>query len=202
MERGFYEILVGMVKRALKKTLGKSKVTVVQLTTIISEIEAVINNRPLTYLDDDINSVRALCPAHFLSINVHTGVPQIEEEYNPRETTSSVLLDKWRKGQGYLDKFWEIWTKEYLQGLRENQNLQMRSCKGEVTCCPQVGELVIVKEEGLPRGSWKMAKISKLINSEIDEVPRAAELVLSSGRYVKRPFRLLYPLECKDDIIQ
>ena len=71
----------------------------------------------------------------------------------------------------------------------------MKSVKGEYPRSPEIGEVVIVKEENMPRGSWKIARITQLIRSEVDGIARAATLVSSNGREFRRPFRLLYPLE-------
>ena len=71
----------------------------------------------------------------------------------------------------------------------------MKSMKGEIQRGPNIGEVVIRKEDDLPRGSWKLAKITDLIKGEMDDVPRAANLITSNGRNFKRPLRLLYPLE-------
>ena len=49
---GFYERLIGIVKSSLKKTLGKAKIYV-EMCTTISEVEANMNNRPLTYLNEE-----------------------------------------------------------------------------------------------------------------------------------------------------
>ena len=75
---GYYERLVGLVKRALRKTLGKCKLTQDQLTTVITEIAAVLNTRPLVYLSDDIDDVKVLSPQCFLRINmdIKPGTPE------------------------------------------------------------------------------------------------------------------------------
>ena len=41
---GFFERLIGSVKRCLKKTLGKAYLTYDELVTVIMEIEAVLNS--------------------------------------------------------------------------------------------------------------------------------------------------------------
>lgn len=62
---GFYERLIGLTKRALRKTIGTKCLTQRQLVTVLTEVEAVINTRPLVYVDDDINSSVILTPMHF-----------------------------------------------------------------------------------------------------------------------------------------
>ena len=50
---GFYEWLIGIVKSSLKKVLQKSLLTYEELYTVITEIESVMNSRPLTYLSKE-----------------------------------------------------------------------------------------------------------------------------------------------------
>ena len=63
---GFYERLIGLVKRCLKKTIGKAYLNMIELNTILIEVEAVLNSRPLTYPYVDINDASPLTPSHFL----------------------------------------------------------------------------------------------------------------------------------------
>ena len=47
------ERLVRSTKRCLKKKLGRARLSYEELDTICSEIATTINNRPLTYIDND-----------------------------------------------------------------------------------------------------------------------------------------------------
>ena len=49
----FYKSLTCIVKSTLRKVLGKSRLSYEELSTIITEVEGIINTRPLTYLHDD-----------------------------------------------------------------------------------------------------------------------------------------------------
>ena len=46
---GFWERLNGMTKSTIRKVLGRSFITLSTLQTLIVEIEAILNDRPLTY---------------------------------------------------------------------------------------------------------------------------------------------------------
>ena len=72
----------------------------------------------------------------------------------------------------------------------------MRASKGEINRQPICGEIVIVREDGLSRGKWKMAKIVNLVESAVDKVVRAVTIKYPSGRIGKRPLRDIFPLEC------
>ena len=63
---GFWERLIGLTKTVLKKVLGRSFITFEALQTLAVEIEAVLNDRPLTYLSADMNDPDPLTPSHLL----------------------------------------------------------------------------------------------------------------------------------------
>ena len=50
---GFWERLIGLTKNCIRKVLGRSFITLDELTTVIAEIEAILNDRPLTYVSTD-----------------------------------------------------------------------------------------------------------------------------------------------------
>lgn len=63
---GFFERLVGVTKAALRNTLGRSLISAEELYTVLRELSAVINNRPLSYTYSDINEPRAITPFQLL----------------------------------------------------------------------------------------------------------------------------------------
>ncbi|XP_060588478.1 uncharacterized protein LOC132743899 [Ruditapes philippinarum] len=121
---GFYKRLVGLVKRALRKSLGRRLLTLIQIQTLVKEIEATVNSRPLVYVENDLDSNITISPSHFLTINPKTGVPENiidinDENYEQRESSSERLLKLWKKRQKTLDDFWKIWRDEYLVFVKE-----------------------------------------------------------------------------------
>ena len=121
---GFYERLVSMINHFCFE----------QLITLLTEIEAVLNSRPLTYVYEDFDSGFTLTPAHFLVANRKLGLSSGNDDidynknvdYQPSKDSATKLLETWRKGQVYLNMFWRIWKDEYLISLREKISLYHR----------------------------------------------------------------------------
>ena len=62
---GFYERVIGIVKKSIKKSMGRACLSLDQLYTIITEIEAVVNEQPLVYVGEEFTSGIVLTPADF-----------------------------------------------------------------------------------------------------------------------------------------
>ena len=110
------------MKQALKKTLGRQLLPLHQMITLITEIEAVINSRPLTFVYSDFESGFALTPSHFLTMRHRLSCPT---PWTP--TLNSTLpplplhvVDHCRQSQRCLDVFWTICHKEYTFSVFEN----------------------------------------------------------------------------------
>ena len=163
----------------------------------------MVNSRPLTYIDDDVSQVQALTPAHFLSLKVDSGLPSTTEEINPqisfRSSPSAWLLQRWKKGQKLLDAFWKVWLDQYLLALRERKPDTAKEARVVADRIPAVGDVVIIKEPGLRRGSWKLGLVEKT-NESSDGQIRSAIVRIASGRSITRPLKILHPLECNDQV--
>ena len=128
---GFYERLVGTVKGALKKSIGKICLTEKKLETFLAEAEAVINSRPLVYVGEDFGSGFLLTSADFLGLNPKSGIPVIEihgphdPDYGKKSSTDK-LVEIWGKGQQHLNSLWKVWKDDYLLNLRERRQTHVK----------------------------------------------------------------------------
>ena len=198
----FYERLVGLTKRALRKTIGSKLLTQRQLVTVLTEVEAVINSRPLVYIDDDINSSVTLSPTDFLLLHSNNVIPDLVEESDrefdvTRASSSEQLLEIWKRGQRYLNEFWKLWKHEYLSNLRERSQVLLKGSRNTASTEAKVGDIVLIKEI-VPRGRWKVGKICELIKSR-DKMIRSAKVTVGQRKSIKRPLNLLYPIECPNE---
>ena len=76
------ESMVGLVKKALRKSVNRRLLFYVQLLTVLKEVEAVVNARPLVYVGGDIDSSITLSPKRFPTLNPDTGIPELEAKTN------------------------------------------------------------------------------------------------------------------------
>ena len=72
---GFWERLIGLTKKAVRKTLGRASVMLMELQKLVVEIEATLNNRPITYVSSDIGDKEPLTPSHLLYGRSITSLP-------------------------------------------------------------------------------------------------------------------------------
>ena len=67
---GFWERMIGMMKTVVRNVLGRSFITLEALQTLVVEIEAVLNDRPLTYQSTDIMNPEPLTPSHLAIVSL------------------------------------------------------------------------------------------------------------------------------------
>ena len=193
---GVFERMIRMTKRCLKKIVERARLTLDELTTLVTEVEGVINSRPISYVSSD-DTEEPLTPAHLLCGRRLLSLPDSicytdpEAEYGiswEHLTRRLVHLNK------LLGNFWNRWQTEYLLELRDShRHVGKTSDKESVS----VGDVVLVHDTK-PRGFWKLAQVTELISGQDGHICGAVLRVSSPGKKahtLKRPLQHLYPLE-------
>ena len=188
---GFFERLVACVKNCIKKTIGRSTLRFDELQTLISEVELTIDSRPLVPMYDD-------CLEEVVTSN-HLIFGQKLELRNTDSAHGEVPLIEPVKRVQYLRTiqlhFWKRWSSEYLTSLREFHKFKKSR---KVVRIPEINDIVIIKEEKLPRLQWRLGRVTKLIFGRDNKVRAVSILVGKTGTIIDRPINLVYPLE--DDV--
>ena len=158
-----------------------------------SKIEFI--NRPLTYISDDINELEALTPSHLICGRRLKSVPttsSADVDNDPDYLDQGNLNERYVHLSKLINKWQELWKREYLSSLREKfygvspskpPNNQLK-----------VGDVVMVQSMG-PRVEWPLGRVEVTYPDDKGAV-RLVKLKMKSGTAL-RTVEKLVPLECE-----
>ena len=119
---GFFERMVQSVKRCLKKTVGKAKLTYDELLTALTEVEAIVNSRPISYFSSE-DLEEPLTPSHLLTGHHILGLPDGSVAVDNDDLDFTIDQQDFQTRVSTLKQalaeFWDGWHNEYLLQLRE-----------------------------------------------------------------------------------
>lgn len=166
---GAWERMVQCIKRALAATLNERHPSEEVLTTLLLEAEYTVNNRPLTPVSTSPDDLEALTPLHFI-LGGPARVPL------PGSFTDRDLMAKqrWRHSQRLADIFWARWIKEYAPLLQHRRE----PCSQGIP--PQVGDIVLLVDETMPRNSWIKGRVTG-VHPGRDGVVRVVDVMTKTG---------------------
>ncbi|VDK25309.1 unnamed protein product, partial [Anisakis simplex] len=142
----------------------------------------------------DASSSDYLRPRAQLALSMKENA-EMEAEFNPHPpSTRQQFLDEWRKSEEYRNKFWIIWSREYLQLLREREQQLHKGPYAQERRTPRIGEVVLLNEQNRPRCMWRLARIVETPEGSGHAI-RTARIKLATGRTLVRSIAHLYPLE-------
>eukprot|EP00794_Sanderia_malayensis_P018328 gene18328-biopygen12271 len=192
---GVYERLIGLTKSVLKKVLGRSLISLSELYTLIKEVQAILNDRPLTTISSDINDLQPLTPNHLLfGFNV-TSLPHPpldSVDYDPNFGNSSEISRAQHHRTTLYHHFLQRFKTEYLSLLREthaHHNNKTHPSRNVL----QEGDVVLVADTDSPRHRWPLGVVIKLLYGS-DHLCRAACIRTANGHTTRSVIKL-YPLE-------
>ena len=174
----------------LKKSLGRTSLDFEALRTLLVEIETTINNRPLTYIYDDVEGVSyPLSPLQLIYGRQITLTQMIDILSIIWIDTNHSLARRARYHNRLLRQFVKRWRNDYLLSIRETTRAH-----GTSEDAIAEGDVVVLKNDSSPRVFWKLAKVTEILRSH-DGIIRAAKVrVLNSDGKVNELRRLIQHL--------
>ena len=182
---GIWEAAVKSFKTHLRRVTANVKLTFEELTTLLTQIEACLNSRPLVPMPCDDDGVQALTPGHFLIGRPVESIPDGADSYH-----SMPLLRRWHLCQNLVRHFWTRWSSEYLATLRRvtKWNRPSRNVREE--------GIVILQEDGLVPTKWPLGRVIKVYQGK-DNLVRVVSVKTQSGTY-RQPITKIVPLLSPD----
>ncbi|UYV74109.1 hypothetical protein LAZ67_11002136, partial [Cordylochernes scorpioides] len=183
---GWWERLIGMMKQLLFRILGQTSLGYEELSTVMCDVESLMNTRPLTYLTEESEDLAPLTPSLFLHEVREVGVPDLDLIDN------QTLSRKYQYIKRVREDLRERFRIEYFGLLRQ----ETRRLKTTIPF--KVGDMVLIGQESLKRLHWPLARIIQLYPGK-DGLVRVAKVKTSSGDKI-RPIQKLYNLEITPEI--
>lgn len=180
---GLWEAAVKSMKHHLKRILGEQKLTYEEFSTLLTQIEACLNSRPLYAMTENPED-EYLTPGHFL-----TGGPILSSPLTVYDTHS--IKTRWQLTEHMHQQFWKKWSSDYLQQLqsRHKWNTPKKSL------C--IDDIVLIKEDNMPPSKWALGRVTELHPGK-DGYVRVVTVKTKSGT-MKRPIIKLSPLPVHDE---
>jgi len=180
---GLWEAGIKSIKFHLKRVLGSSHLTYEEMTTLLTQVEACLNSRPLTEMSTDPNDLQVLTPGHFLIGGPINSMPEVNVDGNIR------LLTRWQLVTKMFQTFWKRWSNEYLC------RLQQRPKWAGTQDNFKIGDLVIMKDNNEMELKWKMGRIVKVFPGEDNHV-RVVAVKTAKSEYIRPITKLcLLPIQ-------
>lgn len=178
---GLWEAGVKSIKYHLRRVCGERKYTFEQWATVLTEIEGILNSRPLCSMTADPDDLSVITPNHFLNGESTSDLPE------PNASVFRMSLpNHLRELIQIKQSFWNQWHREYLnqlqsrpKWLRPQSNLQ-------------VNDMVLIKDERLPPSNWLMGRIVDTHPGN-DNLVRVVSVRTQNG-IIKRPVTKLCPM--------
>lgn len=171
---GIWEAAVKSIKNHMRRILGNHVLTYEEMTTMLTQIEACLNSRPLYPMSDDPNDLEVLTPGHFLIGRALMAPPQTDwTEVNIN------LLSRWNLIQKFQQDFWNSWRSEYMSRLQQRP----KWLKPEKNI--EKENLVLIKDERLPPLHWRLGRVIE-VHPGSDGLVRVVTLKTQQGE-IKRP---------------
>lgn len=182
---GLWEAGVKSCKFHLKRIIGQNLLTFEELATVLVQIEACLNSRPICQLPSTPTDLQPLTPGHFLIGDSLTTLPDRDLQDTPINR-----LDRWQLIQKIFQDFWRRWSVEYLTSLQGRTKWKIE--RPNIV----IDDIVLIQETNMPPLKWKLGRVTEL-HKGVDDKVRVVTLKTATGIY-KRPITKLCKLPMTD----
>ena len=167
---GIWEAGIKSFKHHFRRIMGLKAFSLDHFHTVVTQVEAVLNSRPLCPLTDSPDDLAALTPGHFLVGEPLVAIPEPDLDHiNPGR------LSRLQEMKKALQDLWNRWSRDYTSLL--HQRPKWKQQQGNL----QPGQLVLLKEPTPPL-HWPLGRIVETIPGK-DGLVRVVVVKTAYGCY-------------------
>lgn len=179
---GAWERQIRIIRSVLKVSLAQSlgRLDDASLRTLFYEGMSIVNSRPLTVCGiNNPTSLEPLIPNHLIQMKSKVALPP------PGEFGKDKISTLWDQALAprihyQVGQFWSRWKREYLLSisLRQKWHATRHNLK--------VDDIVMIKEEFLPRNQWHLGRVVET-TVDSDGLVRRVNVQVSERKLKGRP---------------
>ena len=159
------------MERHLYRIVGSTKLSTRPFTIFQTQIEAVLNSRPLTTPSTEINDPLALTPGIFIIGRPITAMPE------PSSPENNTLSRHWRNLDKMNCQCWKKWSVEFLSSLKQWNKWRREYVQ------PAVNDFVIIREDNTPPMCRSLARTTQTFDGN-DNIVRDVQVKTETGIYI------------------
>ena len=110
------------MKHHMRRVTGNACISFEEMSTLLTQIEACLNSRPLCQIPSDPNDPQALKPGHFLIGGPLMALPEADYSNVPMNKLSC-----WQFMQRCTQQLWKKWSRDYLHQLQQRHKWPTKS---------------------------------------------------------------------------
>ena len=173
---GAWERMIGVSRRILDSMLlrtGMKNLTHEVLTTLMAEVCAIVNARPIVSVSSDPEDPEVLTPATLLT-------QKTAQKFHdfPNFNIKEMYKAQWKHVQVLAQEFWDRWRRDYLSTLQSRRKWS--------TDQPNLkeGDVVLLKDHECARNFWPLGLVLRTFPSDDDKVRKVEVRVSRDGKPV------------------
>lgn len=175
---GLWEAAVKSTKHHLRRVMGSHLLTFEEMATLLCNVEACLNSRPICATTDDAGDTTIITPGLLI-----IGQPIVAPPAKSLLAAPTNNVNRWKLLQKMQQQFWVDWQRDYL-----NQLLQRTKWKLESNNIA-IGDVVLMHLDNFPPTHWPVARVVQVFPGA-DGLVRNVE-VACRGSIYKRPIQKL-----------
>lgn len=154
--------------------MGNTHLSFEEFSTLLAQVEAILNSRPLCPMSSSPTDLLSLTPGHFLLGRPLNALPS-----PALEDLKQTSLNRYARLEQIRQHFWRRWQTEFISELQQKTKWKV----SKVTL--NVGDMVLIHEDNNPPLNWRLGRVERLYPGS-DGIPRVADLHTTKGS-IRRP---------------
>jgi Pao retrotransposon peptidase/Family of unknown function (DUF5641)/Protein of unknown function (DUF1759)/Putative peptidase (DUF1758)/Integrase core domain/Integrase zinc binding domain/Reverse transcriptase (RNA-dependent DNA polymerase) len=183
---GIWESAIKSAKFHMIRIIGNVSLTFEEISTVLAQIEAILNSRPISAMSNDPSDLECLTPGHFLIGSSLTSFPESDLTKIPENR-----LSFWLHCSKMQQHFWQRWSTDYLNRL-QNRPKWLNPSENI-----KINDMVLLKEDSTVPLQWPLARVIEVLPGRDGKV-RLVKLRTANGTY-SRSIAKICPLPMPND---